>query len=158
MVEREANEVDDAFRAILEGLRTTLPGVQVLFAFLLVLPLQGSFADLQIVERWAYYIAFFSAAIASIFFFAPGAHQRLRAPITGIKRHSRRDLRATVNLSIAGTVFFAIALTAAVFLVSMLVLNETMALIVSLGVAALMGWAWFYMPLVSFGRTARDTR
>ena len=33
-------DVDDQFRAILEGLRTTLPGVQVLFAFLLTLPLQ----------------------------------------------------------------------------------------------------------------------
>ena len=39
----ESTEVDDAFRALLEGLRTTLTGVQVLFAFLFILPLQASF-------------------------------------------------------------------------------------------------------------------
>ena len=43
--------------AILEGLRTTLPGVQVLFAFLLTLPLQTAFAEIRKLEpghwlRW----------------------------------------------------------------------------------------------------------
>nr|MDP9494734.1 DUF6328 family protein [Actinomycetota bacterium] len=59
-------DVDDAFRAFLEGLRTTLPGVQVLFAFLLILPLQESFHDLARAERVAFYIAFFGSALASI--------------------------------------------------------------------------------------------
>ena len=73
------NEVDDAFRAVLEGLRTTLPGVQVLFAFLLTLPLQQSFSSLATAEEVSFFVAFFGSAIASILLIAPSAHQRLRA-------------------------------------------------------------------------------
>ena len=40
-MEKMENDVDDQFRSLMEGLRTTLPGVQVLFAFLVVLPLAG---------------------------------------------------------------------------------------------------------------------
>ena len=97
-------EVDDQFRAILEGLRTTLPGVQVLFAFLLVLPLQASFAEIRDLERFAYYVAFFGSAMSSVLLIAPSAHQRLRAPITGVERRSTTHLRITIVLTIVGTV------------------------------------------------------
>lgn len=145
-------DVDDAFRSLLEGLRTTLPGVQVLFAFLLILPLQGSFSALGPSERIAFYVSFFTSAIASILFFAPGAHQRLRAPITGVRRRSERDLRTTVHLTIAGTFFFAISLVSAVALVSLVVLRANLAVAVTLGLATLIAWAWFYLPWVAFQR------
>lgn len=147
------NDVDDQFRSILEGLRTTLPGVQVLFAFLLVLPLQASFGDINDMERVAYYIAFFGSAMASVLLIAPSAHQRLRAPISGIERRSRRHLRFTVVITIAGTVVFTVALAAAVFLVSSLTLSLEMAVAATVAVTAVMAWSWFYVPLVSFQRT-----
>src|SRR3546814_9832492 len=58
-------DVDDQFRSLLEGLRTTLPGVQLITAFLLTLPLYDSFADLDRDERVAYYIAFVTALLRS---------------------------------------------------------------------------------------------
>jgi hypothetical protein len=150
MSENETNEVDDQFRAILEGLRTTLPGVQVLFAFLLTLPLQSAFAQIRDLERAAYYVAFFGSAMASVLLIAPAAHQRLRAPISGVERRSKRHLRITIVLTNAGTIIFAISLAAAVFLISTLVLSDSMAIAATVAVAAVIAWAWFYLPLVSF--------
>ncbi|MGH8873270.1 MAG: DUF6328 family protein [Acidimicrobiia bacterium] len=146
-------DVDDEFRSILEGLRTTLPGVQVLFAFLLVLPLQAAFAEIGDVERFAYYVAFFGSAMASVLLIAPSAHQRLRAPITGVERHSERHLRMTISVTIAGTIIFAISLAAAVFLISNLTLrDDSVAVVATLAVAIVIAWSWFYVPLVTFQR------
>lgn len=155
--EEPGNEVDDAFRAVLEGLRTTLPGVQVLFAFLLVLPLQASFESLTGAEKVAYYAAFYGSALAGILLIAPSAHQRLRAPSTGVQRRSPSHLRMTVQMTNVGTVIFAIALSAATYLVSSLVLNTAMASIATAATAILLCWAWFYVPLVTFER-GRDER
>ena len=106
-MEKTENDVDDQFRSLMEGLRTTLPGVQVLFAFLLVLPLQASFGEIRDVERIAYYVSFFGSAMASVLLIAPSAHQRLRAPVNGVERRSERHLQIAVSLTIAGTIIFA---------------------------------------------------
>ncbi len=148
--QRDPDEVDDEFRAVLEGLRTTLPGVQVLFAFLLILPFQPLFDDLTGVELKAFHIAFFGSALASILLIAPSAHQRIRAMISGVKRRSARHLRITVRITIVGTVVFAVALAASVYLVSSLVLTGTAALVATIVVTATLGWSWFYVPLVTF--------
>jgi len=149
----DENGVDESFRAILEGLRTTLPGVQVLFAFLLTIPFQGSFADLRGIESVAFYVAFFATAVSSILLIAPSAHQRLRAPLTGVARRSAHHLEIAVKLTIIGTVTFAVALAAAVFLVSTLVFDDVTGSIAASIVTLLAAWAWFYLPLVTFRNT-----
>ena len=151
-MDKTENDVDDQFRSLMEGLRTTLPGVQVLFAFLLVLPLQSSFAEITDTERIAYYVSFFGSAMASVLLIAPSAHQRLRAPVEGVERRSERHLQIAVSLTIAGTIIFAIALSAAVFLISTLTLTDSLAVAATAAVAGIMAWAWFYIPLVTFRR------
>ena len=111
------------FRAVLEGLRTTLPGIQVLFAFLLTLPLLAAFEGLATPAKAAYLIAFFVSAIASVLLIAPRAHQRIRAPRTGVPRRNSGHLHYAVKMTIAGTVAFSLALEALVFLVTYLVLT-----------------------------------
>jgi len=150
------DDVDDAFRAVLEGLRTTLPGVQVLFAFLLTLPFLETFDRLPVGEKTAYYLAFFGSAVASILLIAPSAHQRIRAPISGVKRRSARHLHITVRITIVGTIVFAVALVAAVYLVSSLVIDNGVGVILAtIAVTALLGWSWFYVPLVTFSNQRR---
>jgi uncharacterized membrane protein len=151
-MDRTENDVDDQFRSLMEGLRTTLPGVQVLFAFLLVLPLQAEFAAITDLERVAYYVAFFGSAMASVLLIAPSAHQRLRAPVNGVERRSERHLHIAVNLTIAGTIIFAIALSAAVFLISTLTLTDSVAVGATIAVAVVLTWSWFYIPMVTFRR------
>lgn len=144
--------VDDEFRSILEGLRTTLPGTQALFGFLLILPFQGSFGDLPTVARSAYYVAFLSAAVATVLLIAPSAHQRLRAPRSGIQRRSEAHLRITVWVTITGTVILALALAASVFLVSQVVLSNLAASVAIGAIGFIMAVVWFYLPLVTFER------
>jgi hypothetical protein len=146
-------DVDEEFRALLEGLRTTLPGVQLIAAFLLTLPLYERFADLVHAERVAYYVAFGSALASSLLLMAPSSHQRVRAKGgRNVARHSPRHLAVAVQLTVVGSLLFALALTASAFLVSSLVLGTPTAVGVALAVAALCAWSWFYLPLVSFER------
>lgn len=143
---QDPSEVDDKFRALLEGVRTTLPGVQVLFAFLLTLPLQGGFAEITRLERATYFVALYGAAIASILLIAPSAHQRVRAPMTGIRRRDPDHLRFAAAVTNIGTAVFVVALSASVYLVSTLVFVASWAAVPTTAAALLAGWAWFYVP------------
>ncbi|HEU4895475.1 MAG TPA: DUF6328 family protein [Acidimicrobiia bacterium] len=147
-----ADEVDDQFRALMEGLRTSIPGVMVLFSFLLILPLQASFGDLSGPNTLVFYVAFTSAAISAVLLIAPSVHQRVRAPITGIKRRSARHVMYATKLAIAGTVFFLVAIAAVVYLVSSLVFSDPFAAAATLVIGVISAWSWFYLPLVQFNR------
>jgi len=150
--EASADEIDDQFRAILEGLRTTIPGVMVLFSFLLVLPLQASFSDVSAPNTIIYYIAFAGAALSSVLLIAPSVHQRVRAPISGIKRRSWSHVMYATKLAIVGTVSFLIAIAAVVYLVSSLVFTDSLAVVATVALATVASWAWFYLPLVTFNK------
>lgn len=153
--EATAEEVDDQFRALLEGLRTTIPGVMVLFSFLLILPLQTPFGDISDPNTVIFYIAFGSAAIASVLLIAPSVHQRVRAPFSGIKRRSWNHVMYATKLAIAGTVAFMVSIVAVVYLVSSLVFGDSTNLVATVAtavIALLAIWAWFYLPLVRFNR------
>lgn len=150
--------VDQQFRALMEGIRTTLPGVQVLFAFLLILPFQGRFADLRGLDEYVYYLAVMASAVASVLLIAPSAHQRVRGLETGIPRHHLEHIRTAARLTVAGTVAFLVALAAAVYLVSTVVFRDSVAATAVAVVAGLAAWAWFYLPLVEFRRTGDEQR
>lgn len=147
---QDQEEIDDQFRALLEGLRTTIPGVMVLFSFLLILPLQASFGDLGGLNEAVFYIAFVSAALASVLLISPSVHQRVRAPISGIKRRTWSHVMYATKLAIVGTVAFLVAISAVVFLVSSLVFSDPAAVVATVVLATISGWAWFYVPLIKF--------
>jgi len=147
-----ADEVDDQFRAIMEGLRTSIPGVMVLFTFLLILPVQASFGDISGPNKIVFYVAFTSAAISAVLLIAPSVHQRVRAPISGIKRRSWSHVMYATKMAIVGTVFFLIAIASVVFLVSSLVFSDPIAVAATVVIGAVAIWSWFYLPLVRFNR------
>jgi Cu/Ag efflux pump CusA len=148
--QHSAEEIDDQFRALMEGLRTTIPGVMVLFSFLLILPLQSSFGDISSPNTIVFYIAFSTAALASILLIAPSVHQRVRGPISGIKRTSWSHVMYATKLATAGTAAFLIAIVAVVYLVSSLVFTEPLAIGATVVIAVIASWAWFYLPLIRF--------
>lgn len=145
----DGDEVEEEFRSLLEGLRTTLPGVQLITAFLLTLPLYDKFDELVRSERVAYYVAFVTALVSSLLLMAPSSHQRLRSG-DGVARRHRRHLRTAVHLTVVGTAGFAVAVTAAAYLVSSVVLGTPAAVGVTAIVAGVGLWSWFYVPLVQF--------
>ena len=150
--DKSTQEIDDQFRSLMEGLRTTIPGVMVLFSFLLVLPFQSSFVEISTTNTIVFYVAFSSSALASVLLIAPSVHQRVRAPISGIRRRTLSHVMVATRLAIAGTAVFLVAIAAVVFLVSSLVFDDFLAVLATAAASAAAGWAWFYLPLVGFRR------
>jgi hypothetical protein len=82
--DREASREEADERAnrelieLLNELRVALPGVQVLFAFLLTVPFSQRFTTLDAADRRIYYAAMLATAAATLCLIAPTAHHRLR--------------------------------------------------------------------------------
>lgn len=155
-VDDEPTSVDDRFRSLMEGLRTTLPGAQVLVAFLLVLPVQAEFRILGTTELVTYYAAFASAMLASVLLIAPSVHQRIRSPMSGVPRENEAHLDVAVRLTIIGTVLLLIALSCVAFLVTSLITSDVAAVAAAVVLTATSAYTWFYLPLIAFDRDNRD--
>jgi hypothetical protein len=145
-------DVEEQFRSLMEGLRVTLPGVQLATAFLLTVPMYDKFDTFVHSERVAYYIAFASALVSSLLLTAPSSHQRLRSRDGLVARHNRRHLDAAVKITVVGSALFAVTITAVAYLVASVVLSTAVAVTVTLVVATACLWSWYYLPLVAFRR------
>ena len=70
--------IDRELIELLNELRVALPGVQVLFAFMLVVPFSQRLLESDAVERWIYFAAFIAAALGAALLIAPSSYHRLR--------------------------------------------------------------------------------
>jgi hypothetical protein len=145
------DRVEEEFRSLMEGLRTTLPGVQLVTAFLLTVPLYEKYDTLVRSERVAYYLAFGCAVLGSVLLMAPSSHQRVRSH-DGIARRHERHVRAAAQIAVVGSLLFGIALVAVSFLVTSIVLATPAAVGAAVLVGGIWAWSWYYLPLVSFRR------
>lgn len=127
---------------LLNELRVALPGAQVLFAFLLVVPFSSRF-DVDGTEKIAYIVALLATLVGTILLIAPSAYHRLRWR----EKNKERMLRTANRMAIGGLVAVAVAMTASVFLVTDVLLSRGAAI----GLTALAGvgfaLAWFALPL-----------
>ncbi|MBA2325958.1 MAG: hypothetical protein H0V95_04840, partial [Actinobacteria bacterium] len=129
----------------LQELRVTLPGVQVLFAFLLTVPFSQRFGQLTSTQRTAYFVAFLTAAVATALLLAPAAYHRIQW-----RQHDKeRLLRTSTVLAIVGLGFLALVMAAAAFVVSDVLYETTWAAVIAAGVVALLAAFWFVLPLMS---------
>lgn len=71
------DQLDRQLGELLNELRVAMPGVQVLFAFLLTVPFQGNFERISAAQERLYFVALVLAALASAFFIAPTAQHRM---------------------------------------------------------------------------------
>ena len=108
MAEEDRKErVDRELIELLNELRIALPGVQVLFAFLLVVPFQQGFSQVTDLTRYVYFAGLLSSAVAIAFLIAPATYHRLnmRRPV-----EEKEDMLFTSSkFAIIGTVFIAYA-------------------------------------------------
>lgn len=140
----ESHGVRDELKELLEELRVLLPGVQVLFAFLLTVPFSSRFEIITGANQTTYFIAFASSAIASVLLVAPSAIHRIRH---GDGADRSWLVHFSTQLAIAGSVFLLIAITCVVFLVTDVVYASTAASICAAVIAALAATLWFIIPL-----------
>lgn len=141
--ERAEDDQRDRYRELLEELRTILPGVQVLLAFLLTAPFATRFDHLDRLGRDVFAAALLGTALAATALIAPTAYHRLA------RRQDRADrLRIAVRLAVAGMALLAASVAAAVFVVARFLYHDgTVGLvfgaITGLGALGL----WFVLPL-----------
>ena len=74
----EPSRLDRELIELLNELRVALPGVQVLFAFLLTVPFSQRFAQTTEFQRDVYFSALMSVAVATALLITPSAFHRIR--------------------------------------------------------------------------------
>jgi hypothetical protein len=142
--ETEQERIDRNLGDLLQELRVAFPGIQFLFAFLLVVPFQQGWETVDGAEKHVYYVALLLTAISSICFIAPTARHRLR--------FREGDLRWVVEssnrLMVVGLISLGAAIAAVLLLITMVVFSDGFAIAVCAVFAAGIVWAWFGAPLL----------
>jgi Flp pilus assembly protein TadB len=129
---------------LLNELRVALPGVQVLFAFLLTMPLSSRFADLTSGQEVLYFGTLLSTAIGTAFLMTPTAYHRLRFREAD-KEHL---LRVGNRAAVTGLAFTIASVGAAVFLIADLLYHSALASLFAALVTAVYLWLWFGLALL----------
>lgn len=128
---------------LLQELRVILPGVQVLFAFLLVVVFSGPFAEITTLQRAVYFAALMCTTLAAAFLIAPTIQHRI------LWRQGVRPerLRIANALAIAGTAFLALGMVCVTFLITDIVYGTLPALAVVVVVLSVFTGLWYLLPL-----------
>ena len=136
----------------LDEIRVALPGVQLLFGFLLAAPFTSRFDAVTGAVHYMFAACFLATAASCIFLIAPSVYHRLHW------RHDVRDkeqmLRTCNLLAIIGGVLLAIAMTTGVYVVTSLITTPARALIATIIAGALIAALWFALPLARRQRGA----
>ncbi len=140
---RSPEDLDRELIELLNELRVALPGVQVLFAFLLAVPFTNGWTHITELQRDVFFVAFLATAAASILLIAPSAYHRLRWR----ERDKEQMLETSNRLAIAGTIFLALGMTAAVFLISDILFKAWWAALTTGLIAGAFAWFWYGLPL-----------
>jgi hypothetical protein len=150
--ETEAERLDRNWSSLLQELRVTQTGVQLLTGFLLTLPFQQRFTVLDATMRTVYLVTIACSIGATVLLVAPvGMHRVL------FRRHR---LDAIVSIShgcaIAGLVLLGAALTGVAIVIFDAVVGRTGAWVAGACTLAAFIGLWFLLPLPLRRRTDRS--
>jgi hypothetical protein len=146
--ESKPEQLDRELGELMQELRVLLPGVQVLFAFLLTVPFSSRFPDLAAAEQGLYLGTLVCAAVASALLIAPSAFHR----ILFRERDKEWMIVMSNRLAVIGTVFLAVAITAAAFLVTELIYGSRTGAVIAAVLGGLFLVVWYAIPLVRRAR------
>ena len=136
---------DREWPEFLNEIRVALPGVQLLFGFLLAAPFATRFDAVTGGVKDVYLVCFLATAAACIFLIAPSVYHRLHW-----RRHvsdKEQMLRTCNRLAIIGGFLLAVAMTTAVYVVTSIIATPARALVGSGVAGALIVALWFVLPL-----------
>jgi hypothetical protein len=151
--ETVAERADRNFADLLQELRVAQTGVQILFAFLLTMPLQARFEKLDDWEIATFVSCLLLTAGASVCLIAPVAYHRALFA----RKMKHEVVKAASRFAILGLVLLAMAITCAVDLVLDLVLGRTPALIIASALAVVLLLTWAALPLAKrYGSDPND--
>ena len=146
---RSKEELDRELIELLNELRVALPGVQVLFAFLLAVPFANGWTRVTDFQRDVFFVAFLCTTAATMLLIAPSTYHRLRW-----REHDKEHMLTTANrLTIAGSGFLALAMIAVVLLITDLLFSLPWAVLAT--ALAAIGFSWFWYGLALLRRAGR---
>jgi amino acid transporter len=149
--ESERQRRDRELIELLNELRVALPGVQVLFAFLLAVPFANGFPKLGKLDRDVFFLAFITTALSTVFLIAPSSYHRLRW-----REHDKeRMLRVSNALTIAGLALLAVSITSVVFVITDFLFHRGWAATFTALIALTFIVLWYGLPLRAAYRDRR---
>jgi uncharacterized protein DUF6328 len=129
---------------LLNELRVALPGVQVLFAFLLAVPFAQGWKQVDGTEKAAFFFTFLCTMVSTAFLIAPSAYHRIEW-----REQHKEDIVVTGNrLALIGMVFLGLAISGAVFFVTDFIYSAAAAIPFGIVTLVLYGGLWYVLPVV----------
>jgi Family of unknown function (DUF6328) len=149
--ETPSERADRNLAELLQELRVALPGVQVLFAFLLIVPFNQGFESVTAVQEKVYFGVLMCTALAAAFLVAPSMNHRI------LFRQGDKDhlVRISHKFTIVGLTLLAVAMTGAVVLVTDIVFEGVMASVAAAALAIVFLWLWYALPLMRLRELGR---
>jgi len=142
--ETERDRLNRNLEQLMTELRVAMPGVQILFGFLLSVPFTSRFDDTTPFQRDVYLVSLVAAGVATAFLIAPTAYHRMT-----FRRGQKRHLVFTANRwTIVGLAALAVAMDAAVLLVADFLFDAWVAVVLTTALGSLYVGLWFVFPLV----------
>jgi cation transport ATPase len=142
--EEEQDRLNRQLMELLQEMRVAMPGVQVLFGFLLAVPFQQGFQTITSSQRMIYFGTLLAAAAATAFLIAPTAFHRLMW-----QQHKKPEIIRLGNIQfLAGLVALAVAMIGAVALVTDVIFKGTTLVVTVVAIGMLFAWLWFGLGLV----------
>ncbi|GGK03014.1 hypothetical protein GCM10010123_36200 [Pilimelia anulata] len=140
------------FTELLRELRVAQTGVQILFAFLLILPFNARFTETTGFERNVYLVALLSAAGAAAMIISPVAFHRAQ-----FRRNRKPELVMFAHrMATGGLALTLVAMVSSVLLITDFLLDRALAFALSATVALVFLTLWTLLPHRPQGRPVAD--
>ncbi len=141
--ETPLERIDRNLQELNGELRVVVTGVQVLFAFLLIVPFDTGFRGVGDFERTVYFVTLIFAALAAACTIAPSAQHRF------LFRYDDKPRLVFISnrVVIAGLGFLAAAMCGCLLLVATKLFGAGVGALTTIAVAAPFSVLWFAMPL-----------
>ncbi len=150
--ESRKERIDRELMELLNELRVALPGVQFLFAFLLVVPFQQQGVQLSDFQRDVYLATLLAAAVATGLLIAPAAQHRVL-----FRQHDKEALLRRSNRSaFLGLTVLALAIVGAVLLVTDVLFDLALAGITAAAIGLFLAWWWIAVPFWKRAHNRQD--
>jgi hypothetical protein len=150
--EDEGERLDRELLELLNELRVVMPGVQVLFGFLLTVPFQQGFQRIDQFQRMVYFVTLLLVAAAAAFLMAPSAFHRL----TFRRGQKPYLIKLGTRQTIVGMALLALAMNGAVLLLTDILFEETTVVIIVTAMCALFAWLWFGLAWMRLASGKRE--
>ena len=141
--ETESERADRNLSELLQELRVALPGVQVLFAFLLTVPFSQRFQSLTPFQEKLYFGTLLGAALTTALLVAPSANHRML-----FRKRDKEYLVVVANrLAVAGLASLAISMCGVILLISDFMFDAATPVLATSGALMIFAWLWFVRPI-----------